>query len=270
MSSEKRSKQPVVRWTADEDANLIRLVEEHGKQWMLIASKLEGGKRNDLQCRNRWRANDPSLATGKFTAAEDASLTKLVAEHGASAWTLIASKLEGGRRSDRQCSNRWLVIDPSITTGKFSSVEDASWTKLVAEHGKQWMLIASKLEGGKRNDEQCRKRWKVIDPSLATGKFTAAEDASLKKLVAEHGASAWALISSKLEGGRRSDRQCRRRWITLGKSNGKGSSNSSSSSSSSKQSASPKPPSTLEADSDNDDSSVDDDASFEHVLMSTF
>jgi hypothetical protein len=103
MSSKKRSKQPVVRWTADEDASLIKLVQEHGKQWTLIASKLEGGRRSDQQCKIRWKIIDPSLSTGKFSAVEDASLTKLVEDHGTSAWALIASKLEGRRRSDQQC-----------------------------------------------------------------------------------------------------------------------------------------------------------------------
>jgi hypothetical protein len=272
MSSEKRSKQPLIRWTADEDASLRKLVHEHGtSEWTLIASKLEGGKRSNQQCANRWKVIDPSLSTGKFSAAEDASLTMLVQEHGESAWTLIASKLEGGRRSDQRCQSRWRTIDPSLSTGKFSAVEDASLTTLVHEHGAStWAFIASKLEGGKRNDLQCRDRWKAIDPSLSKGKFSAAEDASLTKLVHEH-ASAWVLIASKLEGGKRNVRQCQSRWRTLGKSNGKGSSSSSSSSSSTKQSASSKPPSKLEADSDNDDdSSVDDDATFEHVLFDGF
>jgi hypothetical protein len=61
---------------------LTKLVHEHGTARTLIASKLEGGKRNDVQCRNRWRTIDPSLSTGKFSAAEDANLTTLVHEHG--------------------------------------------------------------------------------------------------------------------------------------------------------------------------------------------
>jgi hypothetical protein len=173
MSSKGSGGSKLVRWTPNEDASLIKLVQKHGPSAMpLIASKLEGGKRNDLQCCNRWKVIDPSLTTGKFSAVEDASLTTLVHEHGASTWTLIASKLEGGKRNDLQCCNRWKAIDPSKSTGRFSVVEDASLTKLVEEHGASaWTLIASKLEGGKRNDKQCRDRWKSIDPSLTTGTF---------------------------------------------------------------------------------------------------
>jgi hypothetical protein len=275
MSSKKRSNQPAVRWTAEEDASLIKLVHEHGtsdwvliaskleggrrnnqqclthwkaidpslttgtfsaaedasltklvhehgKQWTLIASKLEGGRRNNHQCQCRWRTIDSSLTAGKFSSTEDASLTELVHEHGASAWTLIASKLAGGRRNEKQCRKRWLVIDPSLTTGKFSAVEDACLTKLVYEHGQQWTLIAFKLEGGRRSDTQCKNRWKVIDPSLSTGKFSAAEDASLIKLVHEHGTLDWVLIVSKLEGGKRNDKQCRERWKVIDPSLTKG------------------------------------------------
>jgi hypothetical protein len=272
MSSEKRSKQSVVRWTADEDVSLIKLVHEHDKQWTLIASKLEGGRRNDRQCFNRWKTIDPSITKGSFSATEDAILTTLVHEHGKQ-WTLIASKLEGGRRSDQQCKKRWKTIDPLLTTGTFNAAENGSLTKLVHEHGtSSWPLIASKLEGGRRSDQQCRSRWRTIDPSQTKGTFNAVENATLIRLVEEHGASACTLIASKLGEGRRSDQQCSSRWRALGKFNGKGSSNSSSSSSSSKQSASPNPPSKLEAyfDNDDNDTSADDDANLDHVLIDGF
>jgi ribosomal protein L18E len=164
---------------------LTTLVHEHGASaWTLIASKLAGGRRSNEQCKAHWRTIDPSLTTGKFSFVEDASLTKLVEEHGASAWTLIASKLEGGRRNDKQCKSRWKAIDPSLSTGKFSLVEDASLTKLVEEHGASaWTLIASKLEGGRRNDKQCKSRWKAIDPSLSTGHTTIeADEAQLSEI----------------------------------------------------------------------------------------
>jgi hypothetical protein len=125
---------------------LTTLVHEHGKQWTLIASKLAGGRRSLQQCRTRWKSIDPSLTTSKFSSAEDASLTKLVHEHGTSAWTLVASKLEGGKRNDSQCASRWRTINPSLTTGKFSADGDASLIKLVQEHGASaWTLIASQF-----------------------------------------------------------------------------------------------------------------------------
>jgi hypothetical protein len=71
-------------------------------------------------------------------------LTKLVHEHGASAWAFIVPKLEGGRRNNQQCCYRWRYLDPSLTTGTFSAVEDASLTNLVHKHGASaWTLVAS-------------------------------------------------------------------------------------------------------------------------------
>jgi hypothetical protein len=158
----------------------------------------------------RWRVINPSLFKGQFTAVEDASLMRLVEEHG-NAWSTIAQNLVGGLRSNMQCRTRWQVIDPSLSTVRFSVEEDDSLTELVAIHGTAWTVIASKLVGGKRSDKQCLVRYKALDPSLRKDKFSAAEDSSLLKLVKIHG-KAWTLIASLLVGGGRNDIQCANRF----------------------------------------------------------
>ena len=97
---------------------------------------------------------------------------------------------------------------------RWSEEEDRSLTALVAEHGtSSWAMISSLLAGGTRNGKQCHQRWtKALDPSVTKGEWSEDEDTSLTALVAEHGTSSWAMISSQLAGGTRTDAQCRIRW----------------------------------------------------------
>ena len=55
-------------WTAEEDAKLKRLVEEHhGKNWKTIASHFE--ERSDVQCLHRWqKVLNPQLIKGPWVA----------------------------------------------------------------------------------------------------------------------------------------------------------------------------------------------------------
>jgi hypothetical protein len=55
---------------------LTSLVKEHGKQWTLIASKLEGGKRNSLQCKSRWSVLGKSNGRGGRSSSSSSSSTK--------------------------------------------------------------------------------------------------------------------------------------------------------------------------------------------------
>jgi len=151
----------------------------------------------------------------RWSEEEDASLILLVAKHGASSWTTISSKLVGRSRTLHQCRNRWTkALDPSVTKGEWSDEEDTSLRTLVGEHGTaSWTMISSELAGGTRTDAQCRTRWMLsLDPSVTKGEWSREEDASLRALVAEHGTSSWAMISSKLVGGTRTGIRCRQRW----------------------------------------------------------
>ena len=140
-----KTRGPIIRWSAEEDASLMRLVEEHGSSaWTMIASKLVGGGRNDNQCRGRWTIIDPSISKEKWSAEEDESLRVLFEEHGKGKWTVIASKLVGGGRNNKQCSSHWITIDPSKSKEKWSAEEDESLMSLVQEYGlPAWTMIAS-------------------------------------------------------------------------------------------------------------------------------
>jgi len=91
-------------------------------------------------------------------------LSMLVEKWGTK-WQKIATELEGNDRSGDECSDRWKAIDPKLNKGAFSEEEDASLRDLVQRFGRQWKIIAEQLVGRGRSDNQCKGRWRTMQPS---------------------------------------------------------------------------------------------------------
>jgi outer membrane protein assembly factor BamE (lipoprotein component of BamABCDE complex) len=162
---------------------------------------------------HRWTPEEDT----KLTSAVKTTGKKKYGEEYRTDWGAVAALVPG--RSKQQCKDRWKKslscrIETIKRTGAWTTAEDSTLKAGVEKHnGKDWAAISELVPG--RTKEQCSKRWHHAlhcnsDETARAGKWTIAEDSTLKDAVEKHNGKDWTAISELVSG--RTKRQCMRRW----------------------------------------------------------
>jgi hypothetical protein len=143
------------RWTDAEDNLLRELINQFGKQWSVIASRIPN--RTPTQVAARWeKCINPALTKGQFTSEEDQLIRDYVNDHGIHAWPKIITVLP--HRSSKQCRERWFnSLDPEITKAPWTAEEDRLIFEAYVSNGPKWSQIARMISG--RSDNAVKNRW---------------------------------------------------------------------------------------------------------------
>jgi hypothetical protein len=95
----------------------------------------------------------------RFTAQEDVRLYRLVQEHGAKSWRLIAKYMPN--RNSRQCRERWLnYLNPSLNSESWTATEDALLEEKYHQIGPRWVFMMKFFPN--RTDAMLKNRFQVL------------------------------------------------------------------------------------------------------------
>ena len=113
-----------VKWTAEEDALILKGVQQYGtRSWKKVASLLPTHTWN--QCRSRYyQSLLQETKRGHWSMLEDSRLLLILFFYGITNWNEISKKMI--TRKPAQCRDHWFnILYPNIDKKKWTKQEDS-------------------------------------------------------------------------------------------------------------------------------------------------
>lgn len=202
------------KWSAEEEARLIKLAESHGEHdWVAIAHEL-GGSRTPIDCLCHYQqAFNTKLFTLSEWNAEEEVLLKEAAQSDkgrSKNWKVIASKVPG--RTNYQCYIKWrrtanMHVDTEEIDGKWGADDERRLYLAVIAYK------ALCLDDQKKSDAEIRK---VIHESLLAESSSSSTqspptDLSVSSSLTKSNGR-WLEIAQHIKS--KNDARCRDKWTT--------------------------------------------------------
>ncbi|RCI03207.1 DNA binding transcription coactivator transcription factor [Rhizopus stolonifer] len=211
-------------WLPEEDEKLLEAIEEHGKNWQLVAKAVP--RRTKMQCASRWKRvlQFPDHKKQTLSDHEKLAVWEGYQMFGPN-WQAIQKTYLPNHKPDHIM--RWWNYHKPKSADDFggkgwAEEEDKTLLFAIQQSAKgdkiSWTSVSNMMQD--RTAKECRLRWKIkLDPSLKKGRWESEEKMRLIELVQKEKLqkrfnSIWPIVTKQLGTGR-SEHACRNVYYSM-------------------------------------------------------
>lgn len=192
---------PRCLWLEEEDAKILKMVNEIGKRWTFISKHFVDRPPSTLM--NRYSLLTDGKGRGPWTQEEVKVLKEL--GNGRSPdeidnWEEIQAKLPVRRPLFLIRQKYMYSLNPVIKFGIWSQEESDKLEYLVTKHGEKEISLVATLMGT-RTKRQCLERWRWQMASVKKGRFSPEEDTKIIQAVQKYGEN-FAVVAKVIDSDR--------------------------------------------------------------------
>ncbi|KAI7883376.1 uncharacterized protein EV154DRAFT_450112, partial [Mucor mucedo] len=192
---------PRCLWLEEEDAKIIKMVNDLGKRWTFISKHFVDRPPSTLM--NRYSLLTDGKGRGPWTDEEVKQL-KALGNHRSpdeiDNWQEIQAKLPVYRPLFLIKQKYTYSLNPVIKFGHWSQEESDKLERLITKYGENEISMVAQLMGT-RTKRQCLERWRWQMASVKKGRFSPEEDRKIIQAVQKYGEN-FAVVAKVIDSDR--------------------------------------------------------------------